>query len=205
VQGVNSTSPDPSLSQSEDIPVSTFDISAVDRIVARAEQLFEAVAAVSIFVIMLVVFSDIGMRYLFNRPIVWAYDVISLYLMAAAFFLSLSSTYAAHGHIGMEIFVRLLPPRGRRLMEIITCVLAIPLFGLMAGVGAERAYNHWANNDAISGLIAWPTWIGAALVPVGAGLLVVRLTFRLAGQIASLVCGKDVIESTLISGEETVE
>src|SRR5208283_4451595 len=112
-----------------------FNMGAIARIIAKIETLFEAVADVSIFVIMIVVFSDIVMRYLFNRPIAWAYDVISLYLMAAAFFLSLSSTYAAQGHVGMELFVRLLPPRGRCLAEIVTCVLSIPLFGLMTVVG----------------------------------------------------------------------
>jgi TRAP-type C4-dicarboxylate transport system permease small subunit len=183
----------------------TFGISAVDRVISKAERLCEAIADVSIFAIMLIVFSDIAMRYLLNNPIAWAYDVISLYLMAAAFFLSLSSTYSAHGHIGMDIFVRILPPRGRRAMEIVTCVLAIPLFGLMAVVGAERAYNHWINHDAISGLIAWPTWIGAAMVPAGAGLLIIRLTFRLVGQVASLVLNKDVVELIPIGGERVAE
>jgi TRAP-type C4-dicarboxylate transport system permease small subunit len=183
----------------------TFGIRAVDRAISKAERLCEVIADVSIFAIMLIVFSDIAMRYMFNSPIAWAYDLISLYLMAAAFFLSLSSTYSAHGHIGMDIFVRMLPSRGRRAMEIVTCMLAIPLFGLMTVVGAERAYNHWVNNDAISGLIAWPTWIGAAMVPAGAGLLIVRLTFRLVGQIASLVLNKDVIDSIPIGGERVVE
>jgi len=185
--------------------MSPFGMSIVDRIITRAETLCEAIADVSIFAIMLIVFSDIAMRYLFNSPIAWAYDLIGLYLMAATFFLSLSSTYNANGHIGMEIFIRLLPPRGRRAMEIVTCLLAIPLFGLITVVGAERAYIHWANNDAISGLIAWPTWIGAALVPFGAGVLVVRLTFRLVGQIASLACGRDIIGSISVSGEQTVK
>jgi TRAP-type C4-dicarboxylate transport system permease small subunit len=182
-----------------------FDMSTLGRIISKIEALCEAVADISIFAIMLVVFSDIAMRYFFNSPIVWVYDLVSLYLMAATFFLSLSSTYAAHGHIGMEIFVRLLPPRGRRAMEIVTCILAIPLFGLMTEIGAERAYSQWVTGDAISGLIAWPTWVGAALLPIGAGLLIVRLTFRLAGQIASLVSGKDIIELLSISGEEAVE
>lgn len=185
--------------------MSAFETGAFDRMITRVETLFAAVADLSIFVIMMIVFSDIVMRYLINRPIAWAYDVISLYLMAAAFFLSLSSTYAAHGHVSMEIFVRLLPPRGQSLTEIVTCVLAIPLFGLMAWVGAERAYQHWADNDAISGLIAWPTWIGAAFVPAGTGLLVVRLSFRLAGQIASLIGGKQIVETASIRGEHTAE
>lgn len=183
----------------------TFGISVVDRVISKAERLYEAIADAAIFAIMLIVFSDIAMRYLFNSPIAWAYDVISLYLMAAAFFLSLSSTYSAHGHIGMDILIRMLPPQWRRVMEIVTCVLAIPLFGLMTVVGAERAYNHWVNHDAISGLIAWPTWIGAAMVPAGAGLLIVRLSFRLVGQIASLVRNNDVIELIPIGGERVVE
>lgn len=170
------------------------DMAFVDRAITKVETLFATVADLSIFSIMLVAFSDIVMRYMVNQPLDWAYDVISLYLMAAAFFLSLSGTYTAHGHIGMELFVRILPPQGRRVADMLTCILSIPLFGLIAFVGGARAYQHWMNSDAISGLIPWPTWIGTAFVPAGAGLLVIRMAFRLVIQSVQLVGGTQPTE-----------
>jgi TRAP-type C4-dicarboxylate transport system permease small subunit len=191
--------------ENEKVSMFALGMGAINKIITKAETLCEDIADISIFIIMLIVFSDIAMRYLLNSPIGWAYDVISLYLMAAAFFLSLSSAYTAHCHIGMDVFVRLLPPQGQRAMEIVTCVLAIPLFSLITIIATERAFDHWTNNDAISGLIPWPTWIGAAFVPIGTGLLIVRLFFRLVGQIANLASGKDIFGSISASGEHAAE
>ena len=169
-------------------------MNTLNRIIMRIERLAQDVADVLLFAIMVIVFLDVLLRYLFSSPLFWAYDVISLYLMAAVFFLSLSSAYSAHCHIGIDILVQTFSKNGQRLAEIFTCLLAIPFFSLVIAVGAERAYNHWINGDAISGLIAWPTWIAAALVPIGCFLLVIRLAFRLIGHITSLVTGRNVID-----------
>lgn len=170
-------------------------------IITRIEGFAEIVADVLLFAIMVIVFLDVLLRYLFNSPLFWAFDVISLYLMAAVFFLSLSAAYSAHCHIGIDILVQSFSKNGQRIAEIFTCLLAIPFFSLVIAVGTERAYNHWFNGDAISGLIAWPTWIGAALVPIGCFLLVIRLAFRLIGHITSLVTGRSVIELLSVDTE----
>lgn len=179
-------------------------MNTLNRIITRTEGLAQDIANVLMFVIMVVVFLDVLLRYLFSSPLFWAYDVISLYLMAGVFFLSLSSAYSTHCHIGIDILVQTFSRNGQRIAEIFTCVLAIPFFSLIIVVGAERAYNHWINGDAISGLVAWPTWISAALVPIGCFLLVVRLAFRLIGHITSLVTGRNVIE-LLSTGPELCE
>ena len=51
------------------------------RAVGRIEKIASTIAAVFMFAIMMIVFSDVIMRYGFNRPFAWAYDLISIYLM----------------------------------------------------------------------------------------------------------------------------
>ena len=53
-------------------------LDAIDRVTATIGTIF-------LFVIMIVVFGDVVMRYVFNSPFSWAYDLIALYLMAAVF------------------------------------------------------------------------------------------------------------------------
>lgn len=173
---------------------------SLEKLIVAIERAFEMVTAFLMLLIMMVVTIDVFLRYFFNSPLTWAYDLIGLYLMAGVFFLSVSSTYAMHKHIGLDILVQKFPETGRRLAEIVTSVLAIPLFALIAKVGAERAYTNWANGDAMAGLIAWPTWIAAVLVPIGIGLLVLRLVFRLIGQVASLVTGRSVVPLVPLAG-----
>ena len=62
-------------------------------------RLSRIVAAAFMFAIMIIVFSDVIMRYAFNKPFSWAYDLISLYLMAGIFFLVLSEAYASNTHV----------------------------------------------------------------------------------------------------------
>lgn len=169
-------------------------MNTIERLILGVEKLFDIVAAALMLLIMMIVVADVTLRYLFNSPLIWAYDMIGLYLMAGVFFLAISGTYALHKHIGLDIVVQRLGPKGRRLAEVLTSVVSIPLFFLIAKVGAERAYSNWISGDALAGLIAWPTWIASVLVPLGVGLLVLRMVFRLLGQLASLATGRAIVE-----------
>jgi len=166
----------------------------IEALLRRLEAACQAIAAVLILSIMVIVFADVVLRYLFNHPIPWAYDLINLYLMAGLYFLALSYTYAAHAHIGVDILLQRLPVGGVRVAECIACGVAIPFFALMAGVGAGRAWENWVNGDVVSGPVAWPTWGGPAFMAFGAGLLVARLAFRFVGNVASLATGCDIVE-----------
>jgi TRAP-type C4-dicarboxylate transport system permease small subunit len=166
----------------------------IEALITKIEAACQAVSVALIIAIMLIVFSDVVRRYIFNSPIPWAYDVISLYLMAGLFFMSLSYSYAAHAHIGVDILLQRLPVAGIRVVECLICVVAGPLFGLIALSGADRAYSNWVNQDVVSGAIAWPTWGGPAFMAFGAALLVLRLSFRFVGNAASLITGRNIVD-----------
>lgn len=167
----------------------------LEKFILALERLSDVVSVLVMLIIMLIVVLDVGMRYLFHSPLIWAYDVIGLYFMAAVFFLSISGTYAANKHIALDILVQRFSNKGRRWAEIFVCVVSLPLFGVIAVVGAERAWGNWIHNDATSSLIAWPTWIASVLVPLGLATLLLRLVFRLVGQVASLATGRDIVEN----------
>ncbi|RNF77476.1 TRAP transporter small permease subunit, partial [Staphylococcus aureus] len=73
------------------------------RALAALEKIASTIAAVFMFAIMIFVFSDVIMRYAFNKPFSWAYDLISIYLMAGIFFLVLSEAYASNAHVSVDI------------------------------------------------------------------------------------------------------
>ena len=78
--------------------------------IAVVEKAASSVAAAFMFAIMIIVFSDVIMRYAFNKPFSWAYDLISLYLMAGIFFLVLSEAYASNAHVSVDILQQKFPP-----------------------------------------------------------------------------------------------
>jgi TRAP-type C4-dicarboxylate transport system permease small subunit len=90
-------------------------VSRFDALLRRLESVVSLAAVAALFAIMLIVVADVFMRYVLNSPFAWAYDLVGLYLLATVFFLSLSSTFAAHAHVSVDLLMHRLGPRGRDL------------------------------------------------------------------------------------------
>jgi hypothetical protein len=61
--------------------------------------------------------------------------------------------------------------------------------------------DSFQSSDVLAGAIPWPVWLSAALVPLGAGVLVLRLLLTACGHIGSLLTGLDLIPLPSHSGE----
>jgi TRAP-type C4-dicarboxylate transport system permease small subunit len=175
------------------------------RALAAVEKVVSTIAAIFMFAIMIIVFSDVVMRYGFNKPFSWAYDLISLYLMAGVFFLILSEAYASHAHVSVDILQQKFPPAMIRLTEIVTCLVGISVFSLIAWLGFVRAIESFRASDVMAGGIPWPMWPSIGLVPFGAGLITLRLLLHLVAHVLSLATGRAVIALPSHAAGETFE
>lgn len=175
-------------------------IKASLRALTAIEKVTSAIAACFMFAIMIIVFSDVVMRYVFNRPFSWAYDLISLYIMAGVFFLSLSGTYAVNGHISVDILLPRFSAAIQRLCIIISNLVGLAIFIPITWLGYQRALDNFSSADVMAGAIPWPTWASAGLVPIGAGILALRLAVHLVANIASLLTGEDLLPLPAIAG-----
>jgi TRAP-type C4-dicarboxylate transport system permease small subunit len=162
-------------------------------LLSRIEAAFSNAAAIIMFAVMLIVASDVGMRYAFNRPFSWSYDLISLYLVLALFYFCLSRAFATHAHVGVDILHYYVSPRTRRLFELITCLVSAPLFAAIALVCGRRAMAAFIGNDFMVGAIAWPTWGFVVLAPIGCGLLTLRLVLNGVAHAIALFGGPEII------------
>src|SRR3546814_15061757 len=66
----------------------------VIRGLGRLEDAAGILAAIVMFLIMVIATTDVMLRYVFNSPFSWSYDFNGLYLMTALFYLGLSGTLA---------------------------------------------------------------------------------------------------------------
>ena len=164
------------------------------------ERALTVIAVVFLFVIMVLVVTDVFMRYVMNRPFSFTYDLIGLYLLAGVFFLTLSDGLREHAHVGVDILLSRFSPAGRRLSEIITALAGLFVFVLICKVGFERALENYEQHDVLAGAIPWSTWISAALVPFGCGVLVLRLTLQLIGNVLSLISGRNLYPLPPVTG-----
>jgi TRAP-type C4-dicarboxylate transport system permease small subunit len=135
-----------------------------------------AVAACALM--MLLTSADALCRYLFNWPILGAYEITEKYLMVAVIFLGLSYAYRGGVFIRVTFLIDRLPPPLRRLADqlahLLTLVCCV-LFVVGSGQQALRAL------DDDTTLTTLPILVGPAylLVPIGFLAMTVMLLIDL--------------------------
>ncbi len=165
----------------------TTSLSPVARLPAVARRI-EGIAlqggCACLMALMLVVTADVAFRYVLNHPFVWSHDVITLYITPGLFFLTLSDSHRVGAQVNVDVLHRKLPLPVRRAADALCDLLALCVFGLIAYGGALRALDSWRGGDVVTGAVPWPIWPSTALVPLGAGMLVVRLAASLVANAA---------------------
>lgn len=161
-----------------------------------------AVGCLMLFALMLVVVADVSLRYLFNAPLTWAFEIISSYLMPGLFFLAASHTLKSNAHVCVDILHNYVGRKTRYVFEAISSVAAAPIFGLATVVSAQNTWNDLQSGAASSSGMELPTWTISLMLPLGFGLLTLRLTLHAIGYIGTLVSGRVMKHLPAISGTE---
>ena len=166
----------------------------LSRLLSAIEWGLSTLAAIATFAVMITVILDVTMRYVFVAPLAWSYDLISLYLMVAVFFLALGDTLHHHGHIAIDLLQPHMPVRLRHIGEAIGYALTTVLVGMIAWEGFDRMATAFANREVTPTVIQWPTWPAYLFVVVGALSLMLRAAYRTVGHIASAIAGHALVE-----------
>lgn len=172
----------------------------IHRLITALENALSVLASLMLLTIMLLVVLDVGLRYFLHAPLGWSYDLISLYLMAGLFFFSISSTLEHEEHVRVDVLLKHFPPAMRHLAELVTYATAGVVFALIVYVTLGKAVHSFQAGEVAPGAIPWPAWLSTGLVPVGAGLLLLRMVFRLVGHALSLATRKSRIELPTLTG-----
>jgi TRAP-type mannitol/chloroaromatic compound transport system permease small subunit len=96
---------------------------------------------------------EVLMRYVFNAPTVWAFEM-TVFIYGVHFMLALGHCHKHDGHVAIDVFEARLPQRPRTVLRIVAnLVIFIPTVGLLsvgsvvyAGTAwgmAERASSSW--------------------------------------------------------------
>ncbi len=163
------------------------------------------IGSLMLFALMCVVVADVSLRYFFNAPLQWSYEVVSSYLMPGLFFLAVSHTLRAHSHVAVDILHNYVGPRTRYTFEAIASLLAGPVFAVCAWMAAGVTIEDFRTAATSSSGLAVPTWTVSIFLPVGFGLLSVRLFLNAIGYLLSLSTGREVLALPPISGTEGAE
>lgn len=175
------------------------------RAVDAVDGLLVTIGSLMLFGLMCVVVSDVTARYIFNAPLHWSYDVISNYLMPGLFFLAVSHTLKAHSHVAVDIVHNYLKSKTRYVLQAIVSILAVPAFAIATWYSAIVTFNEFQSNSVSSSGLPIPTWTVNIMLPIGFGLLTLRLFLDSIGYLMTLSSGRTVLELPPISGTEGAE
>ena len=130
-----------------------------------------------IFLIMCLGTSEVLSRRLFNAPIPGQVDITMLSMVAFSV-LCISHCYRQAGHIRMDLLLKLIRGRTAWVAHLLVTLLALLVITtIYPGTWSHflRAYEF---GDTTSG-IGLPTWPSKLAVPIGLGVLWLRLVLEL--------------------------
>ena len=133
---------------------------------------------------------EIVMRYFFNSPSLWAYE-ISLFLYGGYIVLGGAYTHLAGGHVNVDIIWGRLPPRGRAFLDILTSGFVFLFVGVLFWYSLQRTILSWQLGETT--MSHWQPIIYPlrTTLPVGCLLLLMQLVAKLIRDIATVVTGED--------------
>ncbi|MEO8849585.1 MAG: TRAP transporter small permease, partial [Casimicrobiaceae bacterium] len=97
------------------------------------------------------------------------------------FFLAISYTLRVNGHMSVDLLTTALQSvRVRTTLRVVGDVLALVLFAALIRASSATAWTAWSTGEVDPQALSLPVWWSRALVPLGCGLLALRLALRIA-------------------------
>jgi TRAP-type C4-dicarboxylate transport system permease small subunit len=119
--------------------------------------------------LMFLIVADVGLRYLFDHPIVSSYELI-MFMMVIVVFSALSYTATEDGHVTVDLVVARLPKGAQRFVKVVTTLLSGALFALIAQQNIVRA-EALRVEGLISQILHIPVYPFYLFTAFGCGLL----------------------------------
>jgi TRAP-type C4-dicarboxylate transport system permease small subunit len=138
----------------------------MQKFLARCEMGMLYVACFSTFVLMLLTTADTVVRYIFNSPIIGAYEVTTNYLMVSAIFLSVAYGYRGGAYIRVTFLVDRLPGKVKILINQFVQLVST-VYGFMLVAATIQQVKHVYSDHTALSSIDFPLWPAYVIVPVG--------------------------------------
>jgi len=130
------------------------------------ERVLTVVAAVATFGMMLLTTADAGGRYLFNRPILAAYELTTNYLMIAAVFLAMPYAYRQGANIRVTFLVERLGRKARLVIDHLVQIVSI-LYCAAIVVATFQQARHVLRTGTTFVTMELPLWPAHLVVAIG--------------------------------------
>lgn len=139
----------------------------LDTAIDTFNEKFGFLASYLVLPLIFVVVWEVIMRYGFNAPTPWAFE-LTVFLYGVHYCFALAYAHKHDGHVAIDVFEARMSPRPRLILRIITnVVLFIPTIGLLTYYTGVMAVNSWQQWEHASSSWAPPVYPLKTLMAIG--------------------------------------
>ena len=157
----------------------------IARVCSYIEEKLIIVCAAILFFMMSLTALDVVMRYLFNRPIQGTYELMEFSLVGASA-LAFAYVQRVRQHIAISLITDRLSLKWRKLIDIVVLILTLVILILLTWRTGLTAFTSLMTGETTFGIIAFPVGPAKSVVPVGLGLLCLRVIVQIGEDITGV-------------------
>lgn len=162
-------------------------MSLFDRIMNSIEKTLHVIGYITIFAIMIIISINTIGRAFFNIPIKGSYELVTLFLMVIVVFFTLSYSFKKGEHVRVDILYQKFSERTKNCVDSFVLLLSTVLFSFITYQSFQLTYKVWIENHYFFGAISLPSYLSYIWVPIGCGVLTLRLLIDLIKNIKKFI------------------
>ena len=147
----------------------------LDGVLVRLENAAAIGAGIAMLVIVVLVSADVVMRYVFSSPLTFQFHLVKFYLLVALVMLGLPWGYRNGGAIQIRLLFAMASQRVADPIQRIGLLAAAVYLFVLAYEGWEGFLDAYLGARVVMGVIDWPVAWSWVFVPIGCGLLALRV------------------------------
>lgn len=133
---------------------------------------------------LLMISYDVGMRYIFNEPTIWANEV-STYTLVAVTFIGLAPTHLINGHIRVDLLLNWLSPERRELFKLITSWLGLLFVMVVTWQCVLMIYDNYDAQTRTFSLLTQLIYVPQIPIAVGFAAFVLAMLAEIRSHISA--------------------
>lgn len=152
---------------------------------SKLEDILHFAGCLCLVVVVALINADILLRLFLSRPVQFQFEFTELYMMPALASLSLSWVFRVGGHLALDFVPDHLPGTFGTVVAKLRLLLPAAFFAAVTFMSGEFALHAFQEGDVEFGVVDWPLGWAYGVVPLGCGVLVLRLLHDAMGGRAS--------------------
>ena len=159
------------------------------RVIDAISLAFGWVAVFMTWVLVVIVFSGVVARYIFNSPAIWIPEM-SQFLFGGSFMLAGAYTLQMDGHVRIDIFVKMFRRKGRAVLDCISSIAFWIFNVILLYKGAEMAMKALHTKETAGTYWDPPIYPIKLVIPIAAALILLQGFSKLVKNINTILKGE---------------